>query len=201
MGRIVIVLAVASMMSGCAILTTVSGVAGAAFDGLFYMFQGSERSISISMRSTLVAVQRGLNKSGLNVNVLEPVKDGYMIEFGNDNLDGSIELEKQTDSLTTVTVKVKSGAMSMRQDSVEQAILETIEEQSKKVGGSDRFDFNGYDRIYKEPEESSPKIGWFLPGTLLNVSKIYNNPEWLNIKMPSGKQGYLKGDVAAPAHK
>lgn len=115
MGRLIIAALLSITMSGCAIMTTVSGVAGAAVDGLFYMFQGAEQSFSVSMRSSLVSVQRGLKKSDLPVSVLEPVDDGYLIAFGNENLDGQITLEKQTASLTTIGIKVKDGAFARTQ--------------------------------------------------------------------------------------
>lgn len=200
MGRIIVVLLAATMLSGCIVWSTVSGVAGAAVDGVFYMFRGSEQSLSLSMRSTLVAVQRGLEKSGLHVNVLEPVEEGYLIALGNDNLDGQISLEKQTESLTTVKVKVKGGSMSMRQDSIELALIDSIQEQGKKVGSDDRFDFTHYQTIHEKSDEDSKVIGWFLPGTLLEVKELHQS-EWLLIDMPSGANGYLKGSLAAAAGK
>jgi len=199
MGRIVLALGIVVTMSGCVIASAISGVAGAAVDGVFYLFQGTEESLSINMRATLVAVQRGLEKSGLHVNVLEPVKDGgYVIALGNENLDGLIALVKQTESLTTITVKVKIN--SMRQDSIERALVETIREQSKKVRRFDRFNFKGYRNIYVEQNVASKKIGWFLPGTPLDVTDIAKS-DWMRIKMPSGGQGYLKGALAASTHK
>ena len=198
MGRIILALVVSAMMSGCVLLTTVSGVAGAAVDGLFYMFQGAEESLSISMRSTLVAVQRGLKKSGLHASVLEPVEDGYMIAFGNENLDGEIALEKETERLTTLVIKVKSNAM--RQDSIERALVVTIREQSKTVRNSDRFDFRRHRDIYENKDATSKKVGWFLPGTMLDVTEVPNS-DWLKIKMPSGAHGFLKGDLAAADNK
>jgi len=199
MGRITVALILMLLMSGCAAVTsTVSGVAGAAFDGLLYMFQGAEESFPMSMRSSLVAVQRGLKKSGFHANVLEPVDDGYLIAFGNDDLSGKISLEKETESLTTVSVKVKDGAM--RQESIERSLVTTIREQSKGVKQSDHFDFSHHKLIRKNPKATAKQVGWYLPGTLLQVHRM-GKSEWLTIKMPSGKTAYLKGDLAATASK
>lgn len=198
MGRLIIAALLSITMSGCAIMTTVSGVAGAAVDGLFYMFQGAEQSFSVSMRSSLVSVQRGLKKSDLPVSVLEPVDDGYLIAFGNENLDGQITLEKQTASLTTIGIKVKDGGF--RQDSIERALVATIQEQSKKVKSSDRFDFTTYRNIRERREVTSKHVGWYLPSQHHEVKPIKNS-KWLRIKMPSGKTAYLKGNLAAPVRK
>jgi len=198
MGRLIVVLFASVMISGCALMTTVSGVAGAAFDGLFYMFQSVEESFSLNMRATLVATQRGLEKSGLHVNVLEPADDGYLIEVGDESIDGYITLERETDSLTTINIKIKKGGM--RQESIERALVATIKEQSKLVKESDTFDFTGYHAIHERRDAASTKIGWFLPGTPIKVTKI-GDRNWLGITMPSGSLAYLQGDIAASADK
>lgn len=198
MGRLIVVLLASTMISGCALMTTVSGVAGAAVDGLFYMFRGAEESLSLNMRATLVATQRGLEKSGLHINVLEPVEDGYLIEVGDGSLDGYLTLERETDSLTTIKIKIKKNGM--RQDSIERALVSTIVEQSKLVKESDAFDFTGYHDIHARRDTASPKVGWFLPGTPIKARKI-GDRNWLGITMPSGNQAYLEGELAASADK
>jgi len=195
MERLIFALFVMLTMSGCAI---VGGVAGAAVEGMVYMFKGEEESFSITMRSALVAVQRGLKKADLNVDLLEPVENGYIIGFGNENLTGQINLEKQTNSLTTMEVKVRAGAM--REDSIERALLISIREQAKKANSADRFDFRGYKHVREKPDGKSGKVGWYRPGAMLDVREM-SKSEWLRIKMPSGKQAFLKGDLAASASK
>ena len=190
MGRLVLVLMVPLFMSGCAI---VGGVAGAAVEGVVYMFKGEEESFSISMRSALVAAQRGLRKADLEVDVLEPVENGYEIGFGNKNLTGQIALKRQTSSLTTMEVKVRAGAM--REDSIERALLVSIREQSKRAKNSDKFSFRGYKYIREKEDAKSKRVGWYRPGAMLDVKKI-GKSEWLRIKMPSGKQAFIKGELA-----
>lgn len=195
MGRLMVLLMIPVVMSGCAVVAAVSG---AAVEGVVYMFKGEEESFSISMRSALVASQRGLKKADLNVDLLEPVEDGYMIAFGNENLTGRIALARQTARLTTMEVKVKAGVM--REDSIERALIATIREQAKTAKHLDRFDFRGYKSIHEKPEDASRQIGWYRPGAMLDVSHI-SKSEWLRIKMPSGKQAFLKGDLAASVSK
>jgi len=195
MGRIIVAALVSLMMSGCAIVTAVSGTA---VEGLVYMFQGEEESFPVSMRTMLVATQRGLQKTDLNVSVLEPTKDGYLMGFGNENLDGKIGLKKQTNKLTTVSIKVKDGGM--REESVERALISTVRKESEKVKRSARFNFARYRNIREKKNVNSKQVGWYLPGKFLDVKAIQKSP-WLRIKMPSGKTAYLKGDLAAFANK
>ena len=195
MGRLVLTLMIPLLMSGCAI---VGGVAGAAVEGMVYMFKGEEESFSITMRSALVASQRGLKRADLHVDLLEPVEDGYEIGFGNENLTGEISLQKQTSSLITMEVRVRAGAM--REDSIERALLESIRDQAKKAKRSDRFNFRGYKYIREKEDAKSKRVGWYRPGAMLDVRKV-GKSEWLRIKMPSGKQAFLKGELAGFAGK
>ncbi|MFC1567973.1 SH3 domain-containing protein [Pseudomonadota bacterium] len=151
------------------------------------------------MRATLVAVQKGLKKADLDASVLEPVEDGYLIEFGNENLDGKITLTRQTKSLITVSVKVKSGVS--REESVEQALVDTIRKNSEMVKRYEHFDFGRYKNIREEPKPLAKQVGWYLPGKHLEVQKSLKDSDWLRIKMPSGKTAYLKGSIAAFAGK
>ncbi len=195
MGRLIFSLFVVFTMSGCVV---VGGVAGAAVEGMVYMFRGEEESFSITMRSALVAAQRGLKQADLDVDLLEPDANGYLIGFGNENLTGQIHLEKQTSSLTTIEVKVRAGAM--REDSIERALLTSIREQAKKARRGDRFDFRGYKSLREKPEDRSNKVGWYRPGAMLEVYEM-SKSDWLRIKMPSGKQAFFKGNLAASASK
>jgi hypothetical protein len=195
MGRLIIAALVSLTMSGCA---AVAAVGGAAIEGAVFLFRGEEESFPASMRGSLAAAQRVLKKSGLNPDVLEPVIGGYLIAFGNENLDGKLSLRKRTESLTTVGAKVRDGAL--RQDSVERALITSFREEVKKVKKSDRFNFKGYKNIREMPKISAKKVGWYLPGKLLEVKPLKDS-EWLRIKMPSGKTAYLKGSIAAFTRK
>jgi len=195
MGRIIVAVLVSLSLSGCAV---VAAVGGSAVEGLVYLAQGKEASFPISMRATLVSVQRGLKRTDLDVSVLEPVEGGYLIAFGNEGLDGKVSLKKQTKSLTTISVKVKSGAV--REESVEQALVESIRKKSETVKRFDRFDFRRYKNIREKPNAFAKKVGWYLPGKHLEVKPLKDS-EWLRIKMPSGKSAYLKGNLAASARK
>ncbi len=195
MGRLIVAAMVTLAISGCAVVTAIPSML---VDSLVYMFQGAEESFSMSMRASLVSVQRAMKKSGLSVNVLEPVDDGYLIAFGNEKLNGKITIEKQTDGLTTIGIKVKKRGM--RQDSIERALIEATQEQGRELKSSDHFDFTNYRDIREEPEATSKRVGWYLPGTLIEVYRI-SNSEWMRIKMPSGNTAYLKGSVAASASK
>lgn len=195
MGRLIIAALISLTMTGCAVVAAVSGTA---VEGMVYMFKGEEESFSIPMRQTLVAVQRGLAKSGLHPAILEPVENGYMIVFGNDELDGRISLEKRTERLTTVIIKVKSGAF--REDSVERALVKSIQDQKKSVKHSDRFDFRHYKSIHEDSDSHSKRVGWYLPGSKLDVSD-FKHTGWLRVKMPSGKYAFLQGDLAASRNK
>lgn len=195
MGRLIITALVALTMSGCAV---VGAIGGTAVEGVVYLFQGEEESFPVSMRSALAAAQRGLKKSGLNSNILEPVSGGYLIAFGNENLDGKLSLKKRTESLTTVGAKVRNGAL--RQDSVERALILVFREEIKRAKKSDRFNFKGYKNIREAPNIKAKKVGWYLPGKLLDVKPLKDS-KWLRIKMPSGKTAYLKGSIAAFTRK
>ena len=195
MGRLIIAALILLMMSGCAV---VAAVGGAAVEGAVFLFRGEEESFPASMRGSLAIAQRVLKKSGLNPDVLEPVIGGYLIAFGNENLDGKLSLRKRTESLTTVGAKVRSGAL--RQDSVERALMTSFREEVKKLKNSDRFNFKGYKNIREMPKVSAKKVGWYLPGKLLDVKPLKDS-EWLRIKMPSGKTAYLKGSIAAFTRK
>jgi len=96
-------------------------------------------------------------------------------------------------------VKVRAGAM--REDSIERALLISIREQAKRAKSSDRFDFRGYKYIREKPETSSKRVGWYRPGAMLNVHEMGKGSKWLRVKMPSGKQGFIKGELAGFAGK
>lgn len=189
MGRIALML-VLLPLSGC---TAASAVSGFAADRVVHLFESEEETLPVSMRASLVAVQKSLGGVYLDVALLEPIEDGYLMEFGNGRLDGRIKLRRQTPLLTTVSVQVKSGMK--REDSVERAILEGIRKHVQHVTVADRFQFGRYDNILEQPSADAARLGWYLPGSRLEV-RTTERAEWLKIKLPSGRTAYLKGQLA-----
>jgi len=182
------------LLGGCTAVAAVSAIPGMVVERAVGFFSGQEASLALDMQRSLVAVQQGLERMDLHVNVLEPVAGGYLIEFGNGELDGGVHLQRQTQNLTTLTVSAHRG-MS-HQDSVETAIIKEVRSLSELGREDARFDFTGYEGVYVKPDESSNKVGWFLPGQKLNVSKSHK-AGWLKIKLPSGQGGYIKGSLLA----
>jgi len=189
MGRIVFLLATMTL-SGCVAMTTVAAIPGALIGGVVGYFQGQEESLPVSMQISLASVQHGLHRMDLAVDVLEPVKEGYAIEFGNEKLDGIIKLKRQTSKLTTVSIIVHHGVS--RQKSVEQAIMKAIRKASERRGVHKKFNFRGYHYVRVKPSIKTERIGWYRPGAMLEANKS-RKEGWLRIKMPSKKWGYLKG--------
>ncbi|GMR00531.1 MAG: hypothetical protein BMS9Abin18_1389 [Zetaproteobacteria bacterium] len=189
MGRIVFLLATLTL-GGCVAMTTIAAIPGALIEGTVGYFQGQEESLPVSMQTSLASVQQGLHRMDLAVDVLEPVKEGYAIEFGNGKLDGVIELKRQTPKLTTFSIVVRRGMG--RQKSVEQAIMKEVRKVSERRGAHKKFDFRGYHHVRAKPSIKTERIGWYRPGAMLEASKS-RKEGWLRIKMPSRKWGYLKG--------
>jgi len=189
MGKIVLLCITLSLLSSC---TLIAAVGGAAVDGAVYVFSFEKKSLPFSMRKILVAVQKTLDSMDLNATLIEPVDDGYIIEFANNKLSGSMTLVLETTRLTTVSARVYKGMG--RQKSVESAIFEGIQTAALGVKNYERFNFKRYHYIRVKPHASSPKVGWFIPKTKLNVSPS-GTDGWLRIKMPSGKKAFLKGQM------
>lgn len=179
-------------LPGCVALTAVSAVPGALITAAADQFSGVEKSIPTNMQISLAAAQQSLREMKLDADVLEIQEDGgYGIAFGNKKLDGTITLRRQTPVLTTIHVEVRS---IFRESSVEDAIIEMIEAKVSKISKKSRFRKKGYNNLRAEPTVSSVQIGWFKPNASLEVSKSEKS-EWLKIKLPSGKTGYLKGAI------
>ncbi|HXH64659.1 MAG TPA: hypothetical protein VNH42_04010 [Mariprofundaceae bacterium] len=185
-------------LSGCAAMTTVAAIPGVMIEGVVNMFQGQERSMPVDMRTALVATQQGLRVTRLDVDVLEPVKDGYYIAFGNDKLDGQLQLTPQTPMLTTMDIKVHHG-MS-REESVEKTLMDQIQNASTHVSSRQSFDFKGYGDIRSQPEKGAKRLGWYRQRAKLEV-KASRQKGWLSIKMPSGADGFVEGELPAVAGK
>lgn len=197
MGRLIPWVLVAGL-SGCAAMTTVAAIPGVMVEGIVDMFQGQERTLPVDMRTALVATQQGLRATRLDVDVLEPVKNGYYIAFGNDKLDGKLELTPQTPMLTTMDIKVHHG-MS-REESVEKTLMDQIQDVSTHVSRRQSFDFRGYGEVHAQPERDGKKLGWFRLKAKLEV-KASRQKGWLTIKLPSGANGFLEGDLPLSAKK
>ena len=159
MGRIIVVCLSLSILSGC---TVIAAVGGAAVDGALYVFTAEKKSLPFSMRKILVATQKTLDGMDLSATLIEPVDDGYTLEFSNNKLSGSLKLIRETNRLTTISGRVYKG-MS-RQKSVESAIFEGIQTNALRVKHSEKFNFKKYHYIRVKPTVTSPKVGWFIPG-------------------------------------
>lgn len=185
-------LAALLLLPGCVAMTAVSAVPGALIGAAAEQFSGEEKSFPVNMQIALAASQQSLREMKLDADLLEIQDDGgYGIAFSNKKLDGTITLRKQTPLLTTVYVEVKS---LFRENSVEQAVIDMVEAKLEKISKRSRFDKRGYHNLREEPTIKSTHLGWFRPGARLEVSKS-EVPEWLKIKLPSGKTAFLKGAI------
>ncbi|MDQ6955449.1 MAG: hypothetical protein Q9M20_08405 [Mariprofundaceae bacterium] len=189
MGRIIVVCLLLFMLSACTALTAVGG---AAVNGALYMFTAEKKSLPYPMRSILVATQKTLESMELSANLVEPVEDGYILQFANKKLSGGLHLRRETARLTTISGRVYKTVA--REKSVEIAIFEGIESRVKKVRRSERFNFKKYRYIREQASVKSAKVGWYIPGTELKVSPT-SEMDWLQVKMPSGKKAFLKGYI------
>jgi hypothetical protein len=188
----IVILLVSLWLTGCAAATAVAVIPGALLEAVANQFIGEEESFPINMQTTLAAIQLSLRSMKLDVDILEIQQDGgYAIAFGNDKLDGSISLKKQTERLTTVYIKVRR---TTREESVERAIIETIRAKTKSMPRDSRFQKAGYHNLRKKPSIDSVRLGWFRPGARMEAYKS-GTPNWLKIKLPSGKTAYLKGTI------
>ncbi len=187
MGRLKGIL-IALTLSGCA-AGAITAVPGVLVEGAVNFFRSQEESLAIDMKTALASVQYGLHKMDLDINVLEPVDDGYAITFGNRKLDGLLTLKRQTARLTTLSITVRRGVM--RQRSVETAILKAIHAVAERSSRPRRVSLRGFRNIRARPSLKARRIGWYRPGALLAVEKS-RRKDWLRIKMPSGRWGYLK---------
>ncbi|MFQ5519274.1 MAG: DUF3568 family protein, partial [Mariprofundus sp.] len=179
-------------LSGCTAITAASAIPGVLYGVVADQFTGEEESFPYTMRSTLAATQKALQSMQLDIDVLEIQDDGgYGVAFNNDRLDGEIELRKQTKRLTTIYIKVKA---TIREESVERAIIQLIDAKLRKAPRAARFQREKYNNLRAEPTIKSTRVGWFRPGATLDARKT-GEPGWLKIKMPSGKTAFLKGSM------
>lgn len=178
-------------LPGCAAVTAVSVVPGALIQAVANQFNGEEKSFPRNIRTTLAAVQSSLRGMELDVDVLEIQNDSYAIVFGNENLNGEITLEEMTPKLTTVYVKVRRTA---REESVERAIVESIQTNLNRMNAKQRFRFAGYHNLRTKPDIKTARLGWYRKSAKLNTYRK-GKSDWFKLQLPSGKTAYLKGDV------
>jgi len=177
-------------LPGCAAVTAVSVVPGALIGMVANQFNGAEKSFPRNVGTTLAAVQLSLRSIKLDVDVLEIQHNGYAIVFGNENLDGKITLEKMTPELTTVYVKVRGKT---REESVERAIVESIQAKLKRMKPRQRFSFSGYHNLRAEPDIKTARLGWYRKSAKLDAYRNKKS-DWFRLKLPSGKNAYLKDE-------
>ncbi|WP_238701207.1 SH3 domain-containing protein [Mariprofundus erugo] len=190
--RILFPFIIAASMSGCVALTAVSAVPSALIGVVSEQFGGQEASFAYSMRRTIASIQASLQSMELDIDILEPQENGgYLIGFSNDNLDGNITLRRQTERLTTLYIKVRTNT---REESVERAIIDLVEQRLKSLPAKAEFDKRSYQPLMKKPAPDSSRVAWFRPGAKLSADKS-GKQDWLVVKLPSGKLAYLKGSI------
>ncbi|MDQ6992968.1 MAG: SH3 domain-containing protein [Mariprofundus sp.] len=196
--RFIIALLLLSYLPSCVAVTALSAIPGSLVTVVADQFRGNEVSFAYSMRRTIATSQRVLQSMRLDIDILEIQSDGgYMLSFNNAKLEGTIQLRSQTPRLTTLYIKVKSRT---REESVEQAIVDLVEQKLKTLPNGIRFQEAKYQSIMGQPSTESPIIGWFRPGSTLVAHKS-ELKEWLEVQLPSGKKAYLKGSIVQQASK
>jgi len=192
--QVLILLLMLSALPGCVALTTVAAVPGSLVGAVAGQFVGQEVSVAYNMRHTIASIQSVLQSTSLDIDILEIQKDGgYMIGFSNDKLDGTISLRKQTERLTTIYVKVRANT---REESVESAIINLVEQELKRLPDSAQFKKERYHKLMEKPSMASGSVGWFRQGARLSAEQS-GKYDWLKIKLPSGNIAYLKGSIVA----
>jgi len=182
-------------LSGCTALVAASAIPGAMYGMVADQFSGEEESFAYGMPLTLAATQRALQKIQLDIDVLEILdKGGYAIAFANNKLDGKITLTKQTGRLTTVYIKARA---TVREESVERAIIRMIKAELKHLPANARLQRRLLHNLRAKPDIQSKRLGWYRPGAKLDAHR-YGSKGWLKVKMPSGKMAYLKGKIHRP---
>jgi len=192
----VIPLLLASLwLHGCVALTAASVVPGALIEVVSSEFKGEEVCMTHHITPTLAAVQASLRSMKLDVDVLEIDENGYTIAFGSENLHGTIMLEEMTPKLTTFYIKARG---SMREASVERAIIDSVRANLKSKRAKKRFQFAGYHNLRAKPNVKTARLGWYRPDAELKTHRN-GKSEWVSLKLPSGKVAYLKRDIITVA--
>ncbi len=190
MGKISLYLLSAVVLQGCVAISALSLIPSSVVDGTVYMFSGVKVSLALPMKATLVAVDQGLHEISLDMNVLEQTDGGYSIIMGNRQLEGFVDIERETENLSTLYVKVRKGAI--RQASIEQAVIRSIRERSDILPPDVTLDLSTYLPLRVSPDISSSIVGWYRQGALATL-KQSEQKAWLQITLPTGKKAYLQG--------
>ncbi len=189
---IIIFILLSCSLSSCAVVTAVSAIPGALYGVVADQFLSKEVSVPYNMRACLVAIQHSLQSMRLDIDILEVQEvGGYGISFNNDRLNGEITLLKQTESLTTIKIRVRSMT---RQESIEQAIIKMVESTLKNQNKTATFQLAAYHDLRAKPAITSKHLGWFRPGAMLDADKS-RVAGWLTVELPSGDSGYIQGGI------
>ncbi len=188
--RFMMISAIILLLSGC---SGVVAVGGAVSEYVVDNFKGVENSLPVSMNAAMASVQHSMKATDFSVDVIEYQENGYLINFRNGELEGLLQLSSQTKKLTTLYINVKSTAGVIREETVEQTLLEVISKRSKRVKNRARFNYAGYNYIRAEASLKSKRVGRYKRGVELDLQRSPEDNEWLQIKMPSGKSAFLKG--------
>ena len=191
-----IVLLAALYLPGCAAVTAVSAVPGVLFEAVGSQFGKEEESFPRNIEPTAAAVQRSLHGMRLDADVLEIQETGYGIAFGNAKLKGTIKLEKMTPELTTMRVRVHS---KVREASVERAIIDSVRTRLAHTGSRHHFTLKGFRKLRARADEDTARLGWYRKNAELVDARRNGKTDWLRLKLPSGKMGYLKSPSLAVA--
>ncbi|MDQ6961375.1 MAG: SH3 domain-containing protein [Mariprofundaceae bacterium] len=175
-------------------MSAVSAVSGTAVNGVLSMFQGKELSLPIGLDPTLYSVQKALRNLGLEVDTLVKEKNRYYVQFNNEKLHGNMQLDRETLKLTTLFVQVRAAVV--RNESVEKAVLQAVEKATKKVSRRSTFSYRGYLYMYEKPDSKSKKVAWLRRGSMVKFDPVLSNKEWVQVKLPSNKKGFVKVKTA-----
>jgi len=171
-------------------MSVVSAIPSSVVDSTVYVFSGEKVSLPLSVEPTLVAIQRSLHSMDLGMNIVEKISSGYVIDFGNKDLTGKIELKRETNMLSTLYVKIHKGMI--RQESIEMAVINVLHEQVKTVVPNAAPDLTNYLPVRKRPDLKQPVIGWYCQKSPVNLTSS-SKKGWLRISMPSGDKAYIRG--------
>ena len=199
MGRLIAISIACLGLAGCTVLSAASALQGSVVDSVAHLFQGTDVSIPKNAPAALAVAQQALRKLSLDVDVLEPVDGGYEILLGNEKLNGNMKIRSEAKTLTTIFVRVREG-MS-RHTAIEEAVVDAVREQAKNPDTQKEFDMHDYLPLYKTMKEGAKQCGWYRKGGWVEIAKVGEN-NWLQLKLPSGENGYLyqpeKADVSIP---
>jgi len=141
---------------------------------------------------TLAATQQALLEMQIDIDIVEIRNDGsYGIAFDNNKLEGKISLSKQTPTLTTVYIRVRTLT---RKESVERVIIQMIGAELKKLPPGVHLRRGKLHNLRAKADIHSRRVGWYRPGARLDAHRSMTKG-WLQVKMPSGKMAYLKGKI------